>query len=88
MLCRSNCGVCCTAISISSPIPGLPAGKPAGVRCPHLSEVNLCKLFGQPQRPRVCSSFEPMPDVCGGSREEAFVLITRLEEATKPASLG
>ena len=31
--CRPRCGACCTAPSISSPIPGMPHGKPAGVRC-------------------------------------------------------
>ncbi len=86
MLCRSNCGACCTAISISSSIPGMPDGKPAGVRCPHLSEANLCKLFGKPERPKVCSSFQPSLDVCGTSREEAFFLISRLEVNTKPVS--
>ena len=31
MNCRPHCGACCIALSISSPIPGMPAGKPAGV---------------------------------------------------------
>ncbi len=26
--CRPGCGACCTAPSISSPIPGMPNGKP------------------------------------------------------------
>ncbi|HNV09555.1 MAG TPA: YkgJ family cysteine cluster protein, partial [Dokdonella sp.] len=29
MSCRSGCGACCIAPSISSPIPGMPNGKPA-----------------------------------------------------------
>ncbi|NYZ53719.1 YkgJ family cysteine cluster protein, partial [Escherichia coli] len=29
MECRPGCGACCTAPSISSPIPGMPDGKPA-----------------------------------------------------------
>ncbi|HLV28200.1 MAG TPA: YkgJ family cysteine cluster protein, partial [Burkholderiaceae bacterium] len=29
MDCRPHCGACCTAPSISSPIPGMPQGKPA-----------------------------------------------------------
>ncbi|MGU7695722.1 YkgJ family cysteine cluster protein, partial [Escherichia coli] len=29
MECRPDCGACCTAPSISSPIPGMPDGKPA-----------------------------------------------------------
>ncbi|MDD8045446.1 MAG: YkgJ family cysteine cluster protein, partial [Verrucomicrobiota bacterium] len=32
MECRPGCGACCTVVSISSPIPGMPQGKPAGVR--------------------------------------------------------
>ena len=36
MQCRAGCGACCIAISISSPIPGMPLGKPAGVRCVQL----------------------------------------------------
>lgn len=83
MDCR-KCGACCVAISISSPIPGLPLGKPAGVRCPWLSDDNLCGLFGKPERPEVCSSFDPDPMICGDSREEAFELIETLELLTKP----
>ena len=30
MNCREGCGACCIAPSISSPIPGMPHGKPAG----------------------------------------------------------
>ena len=33
MDCRPGCAACCIAPSISSPIPGMPHGKPAGVRC-------------------------------------------------------
>ncbi|MCR3872443.1 YkgJ family cysteine cluster protein, partial [Pseudomonas aeruginosa] len=28
MQCRAGCGACCIAPSISSPLPGMPAGKP------------------------------------------------------------
>lgn len=83
MNCRSNCGSCCIAISISSPIPGLPNGKPAGVKCPHLNTNNLCNLFGKPERPKICSDFQPSIDFCGNSREEAFELITNLEIITR-----
>ena len=31
LACRDGCGACCIAPSISSPIPDMPAGKPAGV---------------------------------------------------------
>ncbi|PAS17689.1 hypothetical protein CGT75_04930, partial [Vibrio cholerae] len=50
MDCRLGCGACCIAPSISSPIPGMPNGKPAGVRCVQLNEDNLCQLFGRPER--------------------------------------
>jgi Fe-S-cluster containining protein len=36
--CRDLCGACCIAPSISSSIPGMPNGKPAGVVCVHLDE--------------------------------------------------
>ncbi|WP_117239894.1 YkgJ family cysteine cluster protein, partial [Klebsiella pneumoniae] len=55
MDCRSDCGACCIAPSISSPIPGMPQGKPANVRCVQLSEDNLCNIFGSIHRPTVCS---------------------------------
>ncbi|MGK3606278.1 YkgJ family cysteine cluster protein, partial [Klebsiella variicola] len=40
MECRTDCGACCIAPSISSPIPGMPQGKPANPRCIQLSEHN------------------------------------------------
>ena len=65
MTCRPRCAACCIAPSISSPIPGhagvpgLPGGKPAGVRCPQLDLNDRCRLFGHPLRPPVCSSLAP-----------------------------
>jgi uncharacterized protein len=85
MKCRMSCGACCIAISISSPIPGMPQGKRAGERCLHLGADNLCGLFGKPERPAVCSSFQPMVDTCGQSRQEAFSLIADMEAATRPS---
>jgi hypothetical protein len=83
MECRSGCGACCVAPSISSPIPGLPHGKPAGLRCPHLTADRRCALYDDPARPRVCASFPARPDHCGVSREEALALLTALEVATR-----
>ncbi len=83
MECRPHCGACCVAPSISSPIPGLPAGKPAGVRCPHLTDDLRCAIYGDPARPRVCASFPARPDHCGGTREEALALLASLEAATR-----
>ncbi|MBX9573329.1 MAG: YkgJ family cysteine cluster protein [Candidatus Obscuribacterales bacterium] len=86
MECRTNCGACCIAISISSPIPGMPDGKPAGTRCIHLADDNRCQLFGKPERPAICSSFQPSADFCGATRSDVFRLIAELEALTAPAS--
>jgi len=84
MECRAGCGACCIAPSISSPIPGMPKGKPAGVRCVQLSEDNRCMIFGSPDRPAVCSSLAPSAEMCGEHAEEAMAYLTRLELATLP----
>ncbi len=82
MNCRLGCGACCIAPSITTPIPGMPEGKPAGVRCIQLNDGNLCKLFGKAERPVVCGQFAATEDVCGGNSEEALWLISSLEQAT------
>ncbi|MGD9943183.1 MAG: YkgJ family cysteine cluster protein [Burkholderiaceae bacterium] len=84
MHCRPGCGACCTAPSISSAIPGMPQGKPAGVRCIQLDEQQRCKLFGRPERPGVCRSLAPEPGMCGDSRAHAMRWLTRLESETRP----
>jgi hypothetical protein len=86
MECRAGCGACCIVISISSPIPGMPGGKPAGVRCSQLTENNLCRLFGKPDRPAVCRSLKPSMDMCGRTDEEAYTILAELERATQPGS--
>jgi Fe-S-cluster containining protein len=83
-LCRSHCGACCTAPSISTPIPGMPDGKPAGVRCVQLDDAERCRLFGDPRRPKVCSSLQPSPAMCGATRDEALRYLSALEDATAP----
>lgn len=80
--CRHGCGACCIAPSISSPIPGMPLGKPAGIRCIQLSEDNLCRIFTSPLRPKVCGSLKPSDEMCGISKEEAMKYLTQLEEET------
>ena len=80
--CRPGCGACCIAPSISSSIPGMPEGKPAGVRCAQLDDDNLCRLFGDPRRPAVCAHFDYDPELCGTHREEALRRIEALELAT------
>lgn len=82
--CRVGCGACCIAPSISSPIPGMPNGKPAGVRCAQLTADNRCLLFGQPERPAVCATLRPSQEMCGRSDQEAMERLTKLEILTLP----
>lgn len=85
MDCRSGCGACCIAPSISSPIPGMPQGKPAGVRCVQLDEREHCRIFGRPERPAVCGSLRPSAAMCGSSRAQAMHWLAQLEAETRPA---
>ncbi len=82
MDCRLGCGACCIAPSISTPIPGMPEGKPAGVRCIQLNEKNLCKLFGKPQRPAVCGQFLADLMVCSDNNARAMEILLELEDIT------
>lgn len=84
MQCRPHCAACCIAPSISSPIPGLPHGKPAGTPCVQLDEALRCRLFGRPERPAVCRSLAPSPQMCGAGREQAMRWLGDLEAATAP----
>ncbi|MFO1358152.1 YkgJ family cysteine cluster protein [Plasticicumulans sp.] len=84
MNCRPGCGACCIAPSISSPIPGMPVGKPAGVRCVQLDDQQRCRLFGRPERPAVCASLRPEAEMCGADRAQALLRLTRLEALTRP----
>ncbi|WP_040262756.1 YkgJ family cysteine cluster protein [Pseudomonas massiliensis] len=79
MLCRAGCGACCIAPSISSPIPGMPQGKRAGERCVQLDNDNRCRIFGQPERPPVCSAFTADPEVCGTDTAQALATLAWLE---------
>ncbi len=85
MNCREHCGACCIAPSISSPIPGMPQGKPAGVRCIQLTIDNRCAIFGMPERPAVCSSLRPDIAMCGSDREDALAYLNEMERATRTA---
>ncbi|MBX3608919.1 MAG: YkgJ family cysteine cluster protein [Hydrogenophaga sp.] len=84
MDCRPGCAACCIAPSISSAMPGLPHGKPAGMPCPHLDEALRCRLFGRPERPAVCSGLKPSREMCGSERSHAMLWLNRLEAATAP----
>lgn len=84
MNCRPRCAACCIAPSITSPLPGMPQGKPAGVPCIQLDDDLRCKAFGQPERPAFCAGLRPSAEMCGESRGAAMIWLTRLEQAMKP----
>lgn len=85
MKCRPGCGACCIAPSISSPIPGMAAGKPAGLACVQLTSDMRCAIFGRPDRPGCCAGLEPSQEMCGTNRDSALIWLTRLERDTAPA---
>ena len=84
MECRPGCGACCIAPSITSPIPGMPHGKPAGTACQQLMNDMRCAIFQQPDRPGCCSGLQASLEMCGASREQALLWLQRLELATLP----
>ena len=84
MDCRAGCGACCIAPSISSPIPGMPGGKPAGVRCIHLTSANLCAIYGRADRPEICGRLRASIEMCGSTTAEALSYLARLELQTLP----
>jgi hypothetical protein len=83
MDCRHGCGACCIAPSIS-PCEALPDGKPANVRCPHLTSDIRCGLFGKPERPSTCVGLRPQPEMCGTSQAEAMATLVSWERLTAP----
>lgn len=80
MKCRDACGACCIALSISSPMPGLPEGKPAGVKCIHLLDDLRCGIYTDPGKPKVCDDFKAETEFCGSTREEALEILSSLSE--------
>ena len=84
MECRIGCAACCIAPSISSSIPGMEVGKPAGERCIQLSEDNRCRIFSSDLRPEVCSRLRPSSEMCGSSTSEALQRLTEWEQITRP----
>jgi hypothetical protein len=84
MDCRPGCAACCIAPSISSALPRLPEGKPAGLRCPHLQDNLRCGIWGHADYPEVCRRFKPNADACGSSRRDALALLEAWERATRP----
>jgi uncharacterized protein len=84
MDCRPDCGACCIAPSISSPIPGMPLGKAAGERCVQLGADYRCAIFGQPERPACCAGLQASAEMCGTDAAHALVWLQRLEIETCP----
>ncbi|MBI2307063.1 MAG: YkgJ family cysteine cluster protein [Rhodocyclales bacterium] len=84
MTCRPGCAACCIAPSITSPLPGMPHGKPAGVRCVQLDADGRCRVFGRPERPAFCAGLQPSAEMCGETRDYAMVWLAQLERATAP----
>jgi hypothetical protein len=85
--CRPGCGACCIAPSITSPLPQMPQGKPAGQACIQLDAEMRCRVFGQPERPSFCAGLKPSTEMCGTGREHALRWLTALETATRPAMM-
>jgi len=83
MKCRPGCAACCIYISISSPLPGMPHGKPAGIRCINLDCDNWCTMYATEQYPPVCRNFKSSYEMCGETKEHAETYLKRLEELTK-----
>lgn len=81
MNCHAVCGACCIAPEISSPLPNMPKGKPAGERCLNLGEDLRCQAYEQ--RPSVCRDFNAQADCCGSSHAQALILLTELEQLTR-----
>lgn len=82
MNCRTGCAACCVVISISSPIPGMLRGKPAGVRCVQLTDDGRCRLFGDASRPEVCVRLRPSREMCGRTDADAYRYLGWLETVT------
>lgn len=63
-------------------MPGMPAGKPAGVPCIHLLADKRCAIFESPERPAVCAAFQADAAICGEGPLEALAILRWLEAET------
>ena len=54
------------------------------MRCVQLADDNLCRIFGQPERPAFCGGLQPSVEMCGDSREYAVRWLGELERLTAP----
>ena len=82
MDCRIGCAACCLVITISSPIPGFPDGKPAGEACHALRPDGSCSIWNTPDYPPVCRDFRATEEYCGATDADARRLLAALEKAT------
>jgi uncharacterized protein len=57
------------------------------MRCAQLTADNLCRLFGRPERPVVCSSLRPSDEMCGENKEQALAWLAKVECVTRPEGL-
>lgn len=64
----------------------MPGGKPAGLRCLHLTADLRCAIFGEPERPACCAGLKPSEEMCGENRDQALHYLNWLEKVTRPAS--
>jgi hypothetical protein len=55
------------------------------VRCVQLTDDNRCAIFGQPERPLVCSGLRPEAAMCGDHQGHAMAYLAALEAATLAA---
>ncbi len=62
----------------------MPQGKLAGERCIQLDANNACKIFGQPERPRVCIGLQASAEMCGDNQAQAMLWLNGLEVLTRP----
>ncbi len=77
----SRCGACCVAPDIAA------LDKPLGLRCPHLGENNLCKVYDR--RPSVCRDYsaDAMCDaIAADTLEERVAKYLALFDLTQEAA--
>ena len=86
MDCRPGCGACCIAPSITSPLPGMPDGKPAGVPCVQLLPDMRCAVFGRPERPGFCAGLQASIEMCGDGPTHALAWLAQLDAQTQPGA--
>jgi len=69
-------------------MPGMEGGKPAGVRCIHLTDDLKCLIYTDPLKPKVCDDFKAEPEFCGSDREEALRILYSLSNPPTPLKGG